>query len=158
MTSLADYKATPKTVPIGIRLNNPGNIRYYNLNGWKGLDDPPQIDGYCNFVSPEWGIRAMMVLLSGWYRKRSFRFLRQVIDRYAPPSENPTHEYLKYVCDQVHIHPDDPIELDNPVFLIPVIKAMIRFENGPQHVKYDDGLYDLAAMMAGLTKEKENAG
>lgn len=54
----------------GIRNNNPGNIRWGDE--WKGLVPETQRTdkSFCQFKSAEYGIRAMIIILRNYQRKR----------------------------------------------------------------------------------------
>ncbi|OTA21061.1 structural protein [Xenorhabdus beddingii] len=54
----------------GIRNNNPGNIDHNPKNKWQGqLRHDPKIEKrFCRFESPEYGIRALMKLLSNYHK------------------------------------------------------------------------------------------
>lgn len=55
--------------PRGIRNNNPGNIRWGD--DWKGLvpKDQRTDKSFCQFTTPEYGIRAMIIILRNYQRK-----------------------------------------------------------------------------------------
>lgn len=79
---------------IWLETNNPFNIRYNKDNDWQGAV------GLCHdfvkFETIEFGIRAGLVLLKN-YIKRGLT-IRQIVERYAPPSENDTASYISFVC------------------------------------------------------------
>lgn len=87
---------------LGIKNNNPGNIR--RGDNWKGL--VPSNGDFCKFVSMEYGIRALIVLLRTYYRKYHLRTIRSIITRYAPPLENHTEAYIKNVSVRMGVNPD----------------------------------------------------
>src|SRR5574337_804815 len=79
----------------GIRNNNPGNIRK-SSEPWRGLaaakdqKDP----AFFTFETPEWGIRAMAVILRTYQTKYGLRTIRAIIGRWAPSAENDTDAYV----------------------------------------------------------------
>ena len=90
---------------LGIRNNNPLNIRR-GKSGWKGevrLGTPPNGGDrgglFCRFVSIEWGIRAAFVLLHTYATKYGANCIRDIISKWAPPTENNTEQYIKNVCN-----------------------------------------------------------
>lgn len=85
--------------------NNPFNIRYSNLNRWKGLLG--QYNGFCTFVSLDYGVRTAAYLLMISYRKRGLRTYAELINAFAPPQENDTWSYIKFVTDKLHVMPFD---------------------------------------------------
>ena len=103
--------------------NNPGNVE--RTQGWAGM--LPDIgygekNRFAVFDSPQMGLRALMVDLSTKVKNQGGD-LREMITRYAPPSENPTEKYYEYVKGKVG---------KNKVTLkdVPQIaKSILEFEN-----------------------------
>ncbi|MBO4840340.1 MAG: hypothetical protein J5524_04490 [Bacteroidaceae bacterium] len=109
--------------PLGIRNNNPLNIRR-GKTLWKGeipsspsgnreivaigeLCDGGQRVGrgvrgvgssFCKFSSVEWGLRAAFCLLRTYANKYRLCCVRDIISRWAPPTENDTTSYIRHVC------------------------------------------------------------
>lgn len=136
---------------LGIRLNNPGNIEHGDP--WQGLHKEQTHERFCRFVSPEYGIRAMAKII-GTYRRvhrgkngTPVDTIREVIERWAPPSENPTEAYIKNVGTWAGIDPEAVIDLRAPTALVPVIKGIVRQENGTQ--PYSDAVIRAGVRMAG---------
>lgn len=125
----------------GLRNNNPGNIDHHASNPWQGLDSAQPSDGrFCRFVSPEYGIRAMARVLRN-YTKRDglpgvggpgIDTVQEVINRWAPPSENVTSAYVAQVAKALGVNPDIPINIADRTTLATLIAAIIRHENGLQ--------------------------
>lgn len=132
--------------PRGIRNNNPGNIRK-GPTAWQGEvagDDPD----FCTFSAPEWGVRAIARILLTYQAADGCRTLRQIVGRWAPPSENDTDAYLAAVAGACATDPDQPIDLHGPEKMAPVVAAIIRHENGEQ--PYPPTLIAKALALAGL--------
>jgi len=136
-----------------IDVNNPGNIRFTPHASWLGLSDPAFVDHgkgpFCVFSSPVYGIRAMMIILAGYPAKHGVGTIDQLINTWAPASDdNPSENYKVFVSRETGIGVDDLICLTDEAVLIPIVKAMVRFENGPDNVHYLDSLYQQAADLA----------
>lgn len=118
-----------KDVKRGIRNNNPGNIRIAN-NNWKGkVPVGENTDGsFEQFISPEYGIRAMGVLLRN-YINQGDNTIQEIISRYAPSNENKTDSYIKFVSSKMGILPYQTLYNFNVPSLV---EAIIAFENGEQ--------------------------
>ncbi|MDX7991690.1 structural protein [Xenorhabdus littoralis] len=114
----------------GIRNNNPGNIRHRDK--WQGLSDTQTDKSFCQFIAPEWGIRAMLKILRNYERKYGDNTIRQFISRWAPPNENDTEGYIAYVCKSVGIANSTVVDVNNAVIMTRLVKAIIRMENGQQ--------------------------
>lgn len=85
------------------RNNNPGNLRYTDFskrNGAIGIDS----GGFAIFPSREIGEAAQINLLKSNYNKLT---LKQMIYKYAPPSENNTEQYLAQVVMRTGIGPQE---------------------------------------------------
>lgn len=91
------------------RNNNPGNIRLTS-DRWRGQVLPPPDRGFVTFKSPEWGYRALFVVLEGYMLRHGLRTIRGIIGCYAPPTENSTRSYIRSVCRATGWGPDDPLD------------------------------------------------
>lgn len=131
----------------GIRNNNPGNIRWGDE--WQGLVPKSQrTDKYfCQFTAPEYGIRAMIIILRNYRTKHGLKTTRQLISRWAPSSENDTDSYINSVSKQTGIEADKVIDVTDSRVMIRLLEAIITHENGSQ--PYDFATFtkafDLAA-------------
>lgn len=93
----------------GIRNNNPSNIR--RGCNWKGLAEKQTDKEFCQFVSMTWGVRALLVTLRTYVRKYHLHTVREIITRWAPPSDgNNTEKYIEFVEKAVR-------EIDTPIIL-----------------------------------------
>lgn len=113
----------------GLDNNNPGNIRLSRVR-YKGERTVSTDPEFRQFESIEWGYRAIFMLLYTYHRRHGCRTLRQMIDRYAPPSENPTSAYLQFVSQRSGIDPDYVIDVGNGADMVEVVCAISHFENG----------------------------
>ena len=113
----------------GLDNNNPGNIRRSRVRykGERAVSSDPE---FRQFESVEWGYRAIFMLLYTYYHRHGCRTLRQMIDRYAPPSENPTSAYLRFVAERSGVAPDYVIDITNRALMIEIVSAISYFENG----------------------------
>lgn len=127
----------------GISNCNPGNIRHSSVF-YQGEVQPSKDRAFKQFRSMEWGYRAMFVLLDTYRRRYGLRTLREMILRYAPPSENHTERYIEAVSDWTGIDPDEPLNTRSRRDMVPVVAAMSRVENGcaARFAQVDEG-FDL---------------
>lgn len=112
--------------PRGIRNNNPGNIEdgpfARSLPGYRGSDGR-----FAVFETPQDGVNAGAQLL-GSYARRGVVTPAQIINRWAPPSDNnPTQAYAQYVAQRLGIGVDDPIPESRRA---EAFQAINEFENG----------------------------
>lgn len=148
--------------PIGIRLNNPGNLEWGDP--WQGLiprsqsmyanTGNAQQKRFAQFESPAYGIRALARTLITYQDKYGIRTMTAAINRWAPPVENDTAAYIRQVQKAVG---GDLINTHDYSSLRPLVEAIIRHENGPGPLKnrntwFDDATIDEGLRLAGVRK------
>lgn len=122
-----------KDVPAGVRNNNPGNIRKNPDFKWDGEIGQDK-RGFVQFSNPVYGFRAMAKLLRNYYDKQGLRTIRDIIYRYAPPSENDSRGYTNFVAVALKINPTEKILKDDFERLLPLlIHRMAQMEVGRGH-------------------------
>lgn len=119
---------------LGLRNNNPGNIR--KGSDWKGLSlIQPEIN-FCGFESVEWGIRAIYRTLLTYCNKYEIVSVHSIINRWAPSNENNTPAYINSVVNYIRDKSGkDHYILDNiwsEDVVIECIAGIIYHENGVQ--------------------------
>jgi hypothetical protein len=114
--------------PRGYRNNNPGNIRKSN-SMWLGKVEKGSDGAFEQFVSMEYGLRAMMKLLIKYLVKYKAEDIRGIIERWAPASENDVSAYVATVVNRSGFGPYDEIKPEKE-YIIPITKAMCFHENG----------------------------
>ena len=137
-------------LPLGLRQRNPGNIR----PGAGFIGESGDGGGYATFGSDDEGLRAIQKLLMTYGDKYDIKTLRQLANRYAPPSDNnPTDSYIDFLSDKTGIGPDDEINLAESGSSI--IPAIVGFEQGQQ--PYSQAQIDRAIRAAGTDDPKKVA-
>lgn len=133
----------------GVRLNNPGNIRHGQP--WQGLTEEQPDKEFCQFVSPEYGIRAICIVLQTYRVKYGLDTIAELIARWAPPNENDTPSYIKDVCSHAGgIDKDEPIIEFNGEIAYHVVTGIIAHENS--NYEYDEETVWTALRMAGVQR------
>ena len=113
--------------PLGIRNNNPLNIRRVAGTTWKGQRVEQTDKAFVQFESIEWGIRAAFCLLRTYATKYHLNCIADIIMRWAPPSENETGQYIRNVCRWTGLGGMQRLtEADWPA----LVRAMARQETG----------------------------
>ncbi len=115
--------------PRGIRNNNPGNIRHSSAK-WQGMAAQQTDANFVQFITPEYGIRALSVLIGNYYTKNKLDTVRKIISRYAPSSENNTEAYAQAVAKAIGVTPDTIINVNT--HKVALVEAIIKHENGAQ--------------------------
>jgi len=124
----------------GFLNNNPGNMDRMSGDVWQGeIRDPNDerltpfqrnelVRGrFSVFVAPEWGIRAMVKNLQA-YQRMGLRSVRQMIDKWAPPTENNTGAYIAAVAKRLGVGADEPVSLSDYATTHALVDAIIRVE------------------------------
>jgi len=88
-----------KPETLAFKNNNPGNLRFAKQTGAE-----PGEGGFARFPSPQEGYSALVrqVELDAG-RGHNFETF---INKYAPPQENDTGGYLKFITDELGVEPD----------------------------------------------------
>lgn len=114
----------------GERNNNPGNIRHGSK--WQGLSIEQTDKDFCQFISPEYGIRAIYKLLQTYQKKYGLNTIKTIINRYAPPNENNTASYISLASKEIGIESDNSINTQLKSVTIPLTVAIVNIELGYQ--------------------------
>ena len=119
-----------------IRNNNPGNIDRTSTQ-WEGMAEEQTDSRFVTFESPEMGVRAMARTLNTYNTRYGLDDIAGMVSRWAPPNENDTQAYIRFVSEKTGIPSDRTITLqDNPEEMKKVISAMIEMEGGQEASRY----------------------
>lgn len=132
----------------GIRNNNPGNIEYNEGTKWKGLAAPPSDGRFCIFRKPKYGIRALAMLIENYQDFHGIDTIEDLVNRWAPSHENDSEGYAEFVADRTGFGLNEVLDFQDYRDVEPVLKAIIRFENGEQ--PYSQSTIDEGMKMAGF--------
>ena len=135
---------------------NPLNIRFDRKTNWFGskLKDRK---GFVQFAAFSYGYRAAVMILRS-YAKRGLKTVPQIIETWAPRSENNTVAYIKAVLDNLSERQSEPytvnenteIDLRNRELVVQLLLSMTRVEMGANAAQvhsmrtYAELGYDLA--------------
>ena len=126
----------------GERNANPFNIDK-SKNDWLG-----KIQGNDSrqetFSDPVYGIRAGVKLLNNYITNKGLNTINLIFDRYAPPNENDTEGYKRFVSEKTGLGLDEPIEDFQSIALV-FAKTVIKMEQG--RVIYPDEMIQQAIDM-----------
>ncbi|HRP76907.1 MAG TPA: hypothetical protein PKZ27_14995 [Rhodocyclaceae bacterium] len=158
-----------KTLPRGVRSNNPGNIER-NADRWIGMSADQSADPrFVVFDSPDYGLRALMRLLINYQERHGLRTIREIINRWAPPvgrdqndreyTQNTTG-YIDHVSRLTGYDPDESLDLLDRDVITSLAMAIVRHENGDPRPHgrpefwYDEATYARAAVLAGFQAQE----
>ena len=120
----------------GLNNNNPGNI----VKGGKpflGEILPSKDARFRQFTHVVYGYRAMLKLLQNYKVLHGCGTIRLIINRWAPPVENDTSKYVKYVCEQTGLSKDDAVDVFDKKIMMKLAAAISQMENGEKAVMSD---------------------
>jgi len=126
LLSTISFAVADDRFPRGVRNNNPGNIEQGNT--WLGEARTCGDKRFECFESKAYGARALIKTLYTYYYKHDLWTIREMITRFAPPEENDTDAYVRYVSRYVLKHPDDFFE--SKLEILNVAIAIGAYENG----------------------------
>lgn len=125
-----------KSMPRGLRNNNPLNIRI-STDKFVGELRPSQDKAFKQFDTMAHGYRAAFRVLRTYINNYKCDTIRKIISRWAPKNENHTENYIKVVSERSGITADEPILADNREMMIRIVAAMSFVENGLEAVMSD---------------------
>ena len=108
---------------LGCRNNNFGNIRFSKLTKWKGQTG--ENHGFVVFDNYQYGIRALYILLRTYIEKHKLTDVCDIIDRYAPLSENDTLSYIRFVSERVSF----PVISSEGLSIVQLMCAIMMYES-----------------------------
>ena len=141
------YYTRAFNVPRGIRNNNPGNIEINAANDWKGKKPKEKnTDGrFEQFWEYKFGVRALIMLLRT-YIKTGRNTITKIFEQYAPPNENNTQSYIKFVAGRLGVGADDTITATKST-IKELSQAIAKMENGKEAItdaQFEEGFAELA--------------
>lgn len=140
-------KHGPHNPSRGVRNNNPGNIEK-SRDRWLGLAANQPDSRFATFTEAKWGIRAMARILQNYQKKHGLNTIEEIIDRWAPPVENNTSAYVNAVARETGFDKNQKLDLKKHEHLFPLVKAVIRHENG--YKPYTDAQINEGLILAGV--------
>ena len=147
---------------LAYRNCNPLNIRFSKDTNWMGSRLKGS-QGFVVFAAFSFGYRAAVMILRS-YAKRGLKTVPQIIETWAPRSENNTVAYIKAVLDNLSERQSEPytvnenteIDLKNRDLVVQLLLAMTRVEMGANAAQvhsmrtYAELGYDLAVSSKGF--------
>jgi len=108
--------------------NNPMFIEYSLKNDWKGAIRPHNGSRFDNFSNVKYGLRAGRIIIQN-YSKRGLNTIKKIISTWAPPVENNTDKYVKFVSSSMGIGEDVDIDVFNDDVMFLLMRAMCKMES-----------------------------
>ena len=147
---------------LAYRNCNPLNIRFSKNTNWLGSKLKGK-HGFVQFAAFSFGYRAAVMIMRS-YAKRGLKTVPQIIETWAPRSENNTVAYIKTVLDNLSERQSEPytvddnteIDLKNRELVVQLLLSMTRVEMGANAAQvhsmrtYAELGYDLAVSSKGF--------
>lgn len=150
----------PSKMPLGVRLNNPGNLRPAH----HPTDGAEVADGFAKFDTWQHGVFAYVKLVALYWEHLGKRTLFDFVSTYAPASENDLVRYLNMMSQLAKLNPlttrTASLRLDRAWDALDFMRAQIVVESGrpgPAWRTYPEwiGLEDWRACMLSIPMWKD---
>lgn len=117
-------------LPLGLRNNNPGNLRSWG--------NTPTSGGFAQFGDMRDGLSAMAGNLLA-YSRQGINTIDGIIKRWAPASDNNnTGAYIAHVSKLMGVKAGDALDMQNPDTLAALMGAITQHENGRNPFSMDE--------------------
>ena len=117
------YLSGPTNVPIGMRNNNPTNLRSWAGAGSNG--------GYAVFPTAGEGLVAAAKNLVGYQDKYGINTINGIVNRWAPSADkNNVPAYVGDVSNATGFSVNQGLNLHDPSVLAPLLSSIVKHENG----------------------------
>ena len=120
-----------KTLSRGQRNHNWLNIRKSG-NRWAGMAKKQLDPSFVQFTSDKMGFRAAFIILKRYYNVYHLLTIEQIITRWAPPQENVTRNYVRFVKTMCLLNDNQVLPLFemNPKKWTQIVYYMATYECG----------------------------
>lgn len=125
------------------RNNNPLNLRYARQYGARNAE------GFAAFPSVKGGIQTGAHQLQLYYKRDRLNTIEQIISKFAPPNENDTESYIRFVSKKTGFGRRQSLDLDDRQTLSKLVYAMALMEDSKTPLKYPDILQSVSESLRG---------
>jgi hypothetical protein len=122
---------SPLKLPLGMRLNNPGNLR-----SAVGPDTRTvRVSGFARFTDLHAGCESLFYLINSYRVMGHAETVESFIGRYAPASENDVSDYVRRVVTDLKIPPSAQgfhrLTIGATAGAVALARSIISVEQGP---------------------------
>lgn len=111
-------------------LNNPGNMRFYNV-GWLGEQPADRRRGqFTRFDTPQHGLRAAIRNAMNIGRRQPQFTIESFVPVYSPGTENNTEQHTSNIADVSGIARDAVIDPEDTGQMVDFARGLIQAESG----------------------------
>lgn len=121
------------TAPLGVRNNNPGNIKYNPANNWDGQTGQ-DANGFAVFSDPTYGLRAMFLTLQSYAGEISPYTIQQIGARWT--SGDPSTSQASWVATVSSVSGLSQTQVLDPTdaaTMQALVTGIVAAENGQQY-------------------------
>jgi hypothetical protein len=140
-----------RRLPLGMRVNNPGNIKYNPKLGYAGMLGPSshtdQGDPQMTFDTPQSGMNAMASLVRTKYKRGQTTPMSIIAGNSGWTPGNT--QAAANVARTMGIDPNEDLGLDDPERMTKFLKALTLQEHGASSSLYGDDIYKNAVSNGG---------
>lgn len=111
----------------GLRNNNPLNIR--KAQSWVGEVEESSDPDFEQFYEMKFGLRAAFIILRTYIKIHGCSNIELIINRWAPPIENNTKDYIDFVCRYTGLDRYQKIQFEDKEKMIKIVQAMAIVES-----------------------------
>lgn len=149
-------------IPRPARDNNPGDLD--SGANWQGLmlesEMTPEQKAeprFCIFKTPEFGFRALCLLLRNYHVIYKCDTIEQIVHKFAPPTENDTKAYVTAVAHDCGVSPTVTLPVISRDFMFKLAKAITKHETGSWAPYWTDDQLNHGLGLAGFSALKAAA-
>jgi hypothetical protein len=142
-------------IPRPVRNNNPGDLE--SGANWRGLMPAEKLSSeqraeprFAVFAAPEWGFRALAMLLHTYQVAHGDGTVEKIITRFAPPLENDTAAYISDIAWALQVAPASLLDLASRARMAALVKAIARHETGGWEPYWQDAQLERGLDLAGF--------
>lgn len=121
------------------RNNNPGNLEF---RGQLGAEREDGEGRFAKFQSVSDGVAALVKQLQR-YGGRGLDSIKEIVEKYAPASENDTQAYIAALTKKLGVGANDMLDLNDPGTLSGLVRGISKHEAGRDFLSDEDILTGL---------------
>lgn len=134
-------------LPVGIRNNNPGNLKYNPANAWTGQTGQDS-NGFAVFSDPVYGLRAAFRVLQSYSAQMPSYGTFDIISISANWTMTDRTSWAANVSSVAGIAQETKLDVNNQAQMTAVMNGIVVAENGQSYNGYYAGVLDQAFQMA----------
>lgn len=127
-------------LPLGMRNNNPGNIRPDGVSSWQGAIGIDSKNNFVRFGAFAWGVRALIKQIrDADLGRHGIRSIRSLIEKYSPVNDNSrpiVESYIRFLINHTGLSGGN-IPDNSKTTVKKLVTGIADHENGRSNVISD---------------------